>query len=117
MGYHMPHGHAPIGLLKGEMAKVGNNKSEFLFVIGPPGRFPGILNEGDAETPRVFSGEWTYLIGQLIIGDKKPTSALLSPLPFCQLFSEMTHGPHFLNGYTIMKVSCLTGRIFIRILL
>ncbi len=48
IGYHMPDSNAPVGLFEGEMAKVGNNKSEFLFVIGPPGRLPGILHKDDA---------------------------------------------------------------------
>ena len=106
---HVPDGHAPVGLLKGEMAEVGKNQGQFLFVIGTPGRLPWIFHEDNANGLGVFSGEWTYLIGQLIIRDKKPTSALWSPLPFCQLSSEMTHGAWFLVEYPAIFAYHLYG--------
>ena len=39
-GYHMPDGHAPVCLFKSEMTEVREYESEFLFVIGTPGRLP-----------------------------------------------------------------------------
>jgi len=48
IGYHMPDGHTPLGLFKGKMAEIGENEGELLFVIGPPGRLPGILHEDNA---------------------------------------------------------------------
>ncbi len=46
--------HTPLGLLKGEMAEVGKDEGQFLFVIRSPGRFPGALNEDDAQVFRIF---------------------------------------------------------------
>ena len=81
LSYHMLDSHAPVCLFEGEMAKVGENEGEFLLVIGTPGWFPGILHEDNAKGLRVFPGEGTYVVCQLVIGDEEPAPPAWAHLP------------------------------------
>jgi hypothetical protein len=94
----MPDSHSPVGLFKGEMAEVSEDQGQLLFVIGTPGRLPRSLHQNNSQIPRIFPGKRAYLIGQLIVGDKKPAPPFRVRLPFRQFFLEIAHGIRFLNA-------------------
>jgi hypothetical protein len=55
-GHHVLHSDAPFGLFQGEMAEIGENQGQFLFMVRATSRLPRILHQDNAETPWVFPG-------------------------------------------------------------
>jgi hypothetical protein len=56
-GRDVPDRHATRRLLQGEVAQVGKDEGQLLFVVRTAGRLPGRLDEDDPEGLGIFAGQ------------------------------------------------------------
>ncbi len=62
-------------LLQGKMAHIRQHRRQLVLVIGPLRRLPQALHENDAELAWLGSSQRPDRIGQLVVGNVKPTTA------------------------------------------
>jgi len=87
----MAHRHAALGLLEGEVPKIGQNQCQLLPMVGAVRRLPGALDEDDSERLRGFAAERSDLIAQLIVGDEEPATVRWRGIELGEPAAEQLH--------------------------